>query len=1036
MQLRVNDDDHIDGVDDTWDIPQDGYVPFRQWGREKVVKAEDKARLLSAYSFNFVEIELEIVAALFILTAFEVAGVQLHEATVVILQYTRPSTLHRWNGIAWVDFAGSISGGNSLEGEIKWYSADCVCMWVVWKTCNYLRMAKMNSDALETEESLSILLPSAPQNISSEIAEPDLEKRDVMARAGFGCQGQHIQLLSNHFSASIKSEEQLFHQYTITITYDDGHAVKGKGIYRKVMDKLFLTCSSELGGKPFVYDGDNCFFTLGKLSRQNFDLIVTLEESARVPCGSPGGESPCSGIQKLSRRSFLAKAFNIQIRYATEIPFRVIELAVKGSETEQTKDAVKVLNAILRQRHAKKGFLLVRQSYFGCDPANFTELDGGLIGCRGFHSIFCTTQSGLYLNMDVSNTLMVKPGPVIDFLISNQNVRNAKEVDWAKAKRVLRSLRIKARHNNLEFKIRGLSSLPCNQQTFQLRVKSGEGKDIPQEVTVFDYFKEKHIELTWSASLPCLDVGKPNRPCYLPIELCTLIPLQRYTKALSTQQRAALVEKSRQKPLERIKSVTSALQENQYDNDPLLCSFGITIKKQLTEIDGRVLSTPTLKFGNQEECVPKNGRWNFKDKKLLQAIPIECWAILSSSARCDLSHLSREMINCGRSKGIIINRPFTIIEESHQCARMGPSERVETMFEEVIKRLPGPPQLLLCVLPERKYSAIYGPWKKKNLHEMGVVTQCISPTRITEQYLTNVLLKINTKLGGINSLLVVEANPSIPLVTKVPTMIIGMNVSHASPGCSDLPSIAAVVGSRNWPLISRYSAAVRTQSAKVEMLDSLYKPLTNGLDDGMMRDLLLDFYESAGGRKPAQIVIFRDGISESQFNQVLNIELDQVIKAFQHLGEGPLPKFCLIIAQKNHHTKLFQASSHENVPSGTVVDTKIVHPRNYDFYMCSQAGMIGTTRPVRYQVLLDEIGFSPDNLQNLVHSLSYVYQRGTSAVSVVAPISYAHLAARQISQFIKLEEDFSESPEARAWDAAVPEMPRLHEDVRQSMFFC
>ncbi|KAG0495467.1 hypothetical protein HPP92_000158 [Vanilla planifolia] len=184
-----------------------------------------------------------------------------------------------------------------------------------------------------------------------------------------------------------------------------------------------------------------------------------------VPCGSPGGEGPCSGIQKLSRRSFLAKAFNIQIRYATEIPLRVIELAVKGSETEQTKDAVKVLNAILRQRHAKKGCLLVRQSYFGCDPANFTELDGGLIGCRGFHSIFCTTQSGLYLNTNVSNTLMVKPGPVIDLLTSNQNVRNAKEVDWAKAKRVLRSLRIKARHNNLEFKIRGLSSLPCNQQT-------------------------------------------------------------------------------------------------------------------------------------------------------------------------------------------------------------------------------------------------------------------------------------------------------------------------------------------------------------------------------------------------------------------------------------------------------------------------------------------------------------------------------------------------------------------------------------------
>ena len=26
--------------------------------------------------------------------------------------------------------------------------------------------------------------------------------------------------------------------------------------------------------------------------------------------------------------------------------------------------------------------------------------------------------------------------------------------------------------------------------------------------------------------------------------------------------------------------------------------------------------------------------------------------------------------------------------------------------------------------------------------------------------------------------------------------------------------------------------------------------------------------------------------------------------------------------------------------TGTVVDTKVVHPRNYDFYMCAHAGMI------------------------------------------------------------------------------------------------
>ncbi|KAF3486086.1 hypothetical protein F2Q69_00056127 [Brassica cretica] len=63
-------------------------------------------------------------------------------------------------------------------------------------------------------------------------------------------------------------------------------------------------------------------------------------------------------------------------------------------------------------------------------------------------------------------------------------------------------------------------------------------------------------------------------------------------------------------------------------------------------------------------------------------------------------------------------------------------------------------------------------------------------------------------------------------------------------------------------------------------------------------------------------VLVRDGVSESQFNQVLNIVVDQIIKAYQRLGETDVPKFTVIVAQKRHHTKLFQAKSHENVPAG------------------------------------------------------------------------------------------------------------------------
>lgn len=48
------------------------------------------------------------------------------------------------------------------------------------------------------------------------------------------------------------------------------------------------------------------------------------------------------------------------------------------------------------------------------------------------------------------------------------------------------------------------------------------------------------------------------------------------------------------------------------------------------------------------------------------------------------------------------------------------------------------------------------------------------------------------QLGGLNALLAVEKSPALPVVSKAPTLILGMDVSHGSPGQSDIPSIAAV----------------------------------------------------------------------------------------------------------------------------------------------------------------------------------------------------------------------------------------------------
>ncbi|PPS12208.1 hypothetical protein GOBAR_AA08426 [Gossypium barbadense] len=55
--------------------------------------------------------------------------------------------------------------------------------------------------------------------------------------------------------------------------------------------------------------------------------------------------------------------------------------------------------------------------------------------------------------------------------------------------------------------------------------------------------------------------------------------------------------------------------------------------------------------------------------------------------------------------------------------------------------------------------------------------------------------------------------------------------------------------------------------------------------------------------------------------------------------------------------------SPDNVLHGTVIDNKVCHPKNNDFYLGTHARMIGITRQTHYHVLLDQAGFSANDLQ-------------------------------------------------------------------------
>lgn len=165
-------------------------------------------------------------------------------------------------------------------------------------------------------------------------------------------------------------------------------------------------------------------------------------------------------------------------------------------------------------------------------------------------------------------------------------------------------------------------------------------------------------------------------------------------------------------------------------------------------------------------------------------------------------------------------------------------------------------------------------------------------------------------------------------------IFLGADVTHPPAGDNKKPSIAAVVGSMD-AHPSRYSATVRVQQHRQEIIQDLAN---------MVKEMMIQFYR-ATRFKPVRIIFYRDGVSEGQFPSVLNSELLAIRKACIALEDDYQPGITFIVVQKRHHTRLFCADKREqigrsgNIPAGTTVDVGITHPTEFDFYLCSHAGI-------------------------------------------------------------------------------------------------
>lgn len=666
-----------------------------------------------------------------------------------------------------------------------------------------------------------------------------------------------------------------------------------------------------------------------------------------------------------------------------------------GAQRELPFSVMQMLEILFHQTPTVRFEKIGRNSFFslGGEFGQSLDIGGGKEAMVGFFESLRPVgwkKDTILLNVDVAHAAFYKVQTVLEFMLENLGFREddfqrgLSSQKQQKLKKELKYMKIQVTHTQVPrtYKVQDVSPLGPDRQVFPLDI--GDGK--VTQCSVQKYFRDQYGKQLRYPKLNCLKVGPIKRNIFLPIEFCKIAKGQKVTKKLSDRETAQFIRGTAKKPFERLSTIRNMVQNQNFKDDPVLRALEFSVSDQPVTLDGRILPAPKILMDNEFE--PRSGVWDPRNHTFFQAANLDVWAVVNYDASFIKQDVLRKFLillrDMGRERGMGV-KPPELMRDFH-------NPNPEKDLHDIKQRYPKV-QLILIVLP--RFGDYYPRVKKVGDREVKIITQCVQGGNVQKcspPTVGNILLKINAKLGGTNNILGISSRP---IVFNTPVMIMGADVNHPPAHDKTTPSLAAVLASLD-RYACKYASEVRHQEHRTEMIQEL---------KDMTKNLLMSFYKITK-RKPERIVMYRDGVSESQFLEVLSFELRAMRQACTELEKGYEPGITFLVVQKRHHTRLFcserdAAGRAGNIPPGTTVDNKITHPTERDFYLCSHQGIQGTSRPTHYHVLWDDNDLTMDQLETMTYAMCHLYSRCTRSVSIPTPAYYAHLVAFRAKVHIK-----------------------------------
>ncbi|GAP88545.1 putative piwi domain-containing protein [Rosellinia necatrix] len=838
-------------------------------------------------------------------------------------------------------------------------------------------------------------------------------------RPGFNNQGRPIQVQLNIFPI-VEFRDNVIYQYEVLVSPEPKNPT---GLVKKLwasepVQKIVI----KAGGK-WLIDGRGLAWSSKQIDRNEFRVTVDLD--AGKPTKKKVGRS---GV------------YSLRVRQSNTIKLHYLQEYLHGriGWDNHVLECMNFFDHCMRQGPSES-MVAIKRNFYPRD-ARSMQLDRVVEVYKGYYAAARLSETKrLMINIDTANTTFWQNMTVAQIALRMFNAhkeqwRNYQWVEFAEQLRpvlvrdrqgrskpgpseafsVLRRLRkvkfvVKHRGKMSEQKQYTIKALVFDErfglegthsQNITFKKKMPDGSEV--ETTVWQHYLDRY---QFRLQYPKLPVIETTRGELYPMELCNVADFQRYPFKLDPAQTASMIKFAVTRPDKRKQDIVSGFQHLNYAKDPYLAEFGIKVSNNMQVTNARLLKNPEIAFAGNAKLDPGvTGRWDLRGKRFLETNQkqIQVWGLVVCADACskeEANAFASKFTQTYRNHGGDIKNPIYVISIPSSLGDYG--KICHEAWTQVGNFFKGFPQMMFFVVPN-KNSLVYERIKKNMDCRFCCPSQVLQSghvKRANAQYMSNVAMKVNAKLGGVTCK-VASPGPSSPFF-KCPTMMIGVDVSHASPG-SGSPSMAAMTVSMD-KNATRYAAACETNGWREEILQST-------TSHGMFPPLLR-FWIKTHNTAPQHVYYFRDGVSEGQFQAVLETEVSEIRRVFKECNAGT-PKITVIIATKRHHIRFFpklgdRATSDKNgnpLP-GTLVEHDATHPHHFDFYLCSHVAIQGTARPVHYQVIYDDAKVSPDHLQKMIYEQCYQYARSTTPVSLHPAVYYSHVA----SQRARAHEDISAS---------------------------